>query len=126
MQMRSNFTQAYGGIGANTSLIVSGLQTGKVPEHLYVEVVVIELRRQMDDWLRRERMISQPSQKEERIREHIIYFHCLLSNRWIGVQEAVRHLRKYLIIDYRWLQMSYKQFQLLQKSRTSHTIGWGE
>lgn len=41
MQMVGDFPQADRGVGADSSLIVAGLQSGKMAHHLQVQVVVI-------------------------------------------------------------------------------------
>lgn len=97
--MLSNFSQAHRRVGSNPALLVARLQPREMPQHLDVEVVVVELRRQVNDRL-----------------------DGLLANGRVCVEKAVRHLRKYLIVDNSWRQVMHKQFQLLQQTRPCHAI----
>lgn len=47
--MLSNFSQAHRRVGSNPALLVARLQPREMPQHLDVEVVVVELRRQVND-----------------------------------------------------------------------------
>lgn len=52
-------------------------------EHLHVKVVIIELRREVH-----------------------YGFDCLLANNGVGIQEAVHHLREYLVVYLKNIMMS--------------------
>lgn len=51
MQMFGNIAQANGCVSTNAALLVLGLHSGKMAEHLDVQIVVVQFGRQMNDGL---------------------------------------------------------------------------
>lgn len=49
MQMLGNIAQTNGRIRADAALLVFGLHSGEMAEHLHVQIVVVQLGRQMND-----------------------------------------------------------------------------
>lgn len=91
--MLSNLPEAHGGVRPDAALLISRLQSGEVTKHLNVEIVVVQLRREVDDGL-----------------------HSLLADRRVGVEEAVGDLREYLIVDDGGRQVMHEQLELLEES----------
>lgn len=98
--MLSNFPQAHGCVRPDAALLVSRLKSSEMAKHLNVQIVVVKLWREVDDRL-----------------------HRLLSDCRVRVEEAMRDLRKYLVVDDGGRQMMHEQLELLEEPRSSDSVG---